>query len=54
MRAGVRYFEWPDLEHAGAAAQPDLQSTLLVFAAGPTDGPGDETFQATGKPSWRF
>jgi hypothetical protein len=46
MRAEVKYFEWPDLER-GDIAPPDLQSTLLVFAAGPLDAPGEETFQLT-------
>jgi hypothetical protein len=42
--ARVRYFQWLDLE-----LSPDSprDSTLLVFAAGPADRPGEETFQAT-------
>ncbi|NYJ04413.1 Imm8 family immunity protein [Petropleomorpha daqingensis] len=45
MFAVVRYFEWPDLERGSDT--DDDGSTLLVFAAGPADGPGEETFQAT-------
>jgi len=45
MRAEVRYFEWPDLERG--ADTLESASTLLVFAAGPLGGPGEETFQAT-------
>lgn len=45
MHAEVRYVTWPDLEHGHG---PDAdRSTLLVFAAGPVGGPGEETFQAT-------
>jgi hypothetical protein len=46
MRAEVKYFEWPDLERGNIPAS-DLQSTLLVFAAGPLGQPGEETFQVT-------
>ena len=46
MRAEVRYFEWPDLERGGTSAS-EQKSTLLPFAAGPLDGPGEETFQVT-------
>ena len=46
MRAEVRYFEWPDIEREDTDTS-NVQSTLLVFAAGPIDGPGEETFQAT-------
>jgi hypothetical protein len=46
MRAEVKYFEWPDLE-SGITSPSDLKSTLLVFAAGPLDGPGAETFRVT-------
>ena len=46
MHAEVRHFEWPDLDRVDPA-ESDLQSTLLVFAAGPIDGPGEETFQVT-------
>lgn len=46
MRAEVKYFEWPDLERGGTSAS-EQKSTLLVFAAGPLNGPGEETFQAT-------
>jgi hypothetical protein len=46
MRAEVTYFEWPDLER-GATPASDLQSTLLVFAAGPRGGAGEETFHVT-------
>lgn len=45
MRAEVRYFEWPDLERGVDATE--TTSTLMVFAAGPLGGPGEETFQAT-------
>lgn len=46
MRAEARYFEWPDLER-GETSAADLQSTPLVFAAGPVDQRGEETFQVT-------
>ncbi len=45
MRAEVRYFEWPDLERG--ADPRETTSTLMVFAAGPLGGSGEETFQTT-------
>src|SRR6266540_2414702 len=46
MRAEVKYFDWPDLE-TGKDPAARVQSTLLVFAAGPLHEPGEETFQLT-------
>jgi Immunity protein 8 len=45
MRAEVRYFEWPDLERGADPAE--MTSTVMIFAAGPLGGQGEETFQAT-------
>lgn len=46
MRAEIKYFEWTDL-HRSAVPASELRSTLLVFAAGPLDGPGEEIFHVT-------
>jgi hypothetical protein len=43
VHAQVRSFQWLDLE----MGHDPGDSTLLVIVAGPSDGPGEETFHAT-------
>ncbi len=46
MRAEVKYFEWTDLERDGLDPT-EVDTTLFVFAAGPSGEPGEEAFHAT-------
>ncbi|RAO45193.1 hypothetical protein GAR06_03384 [Micromonospora saelicesensis] len=47
MRVVVHSVRFPDLEEQGPPEDPAVTAQLVEIYAGPSDGPGEERFQAT-------